>query len=196
MEAGPVAADNCAAHWRGTEFAELRENTLGGGARQKTRVRTGWTCRALRVLFSMIDSHPQATITRRDGPLWEEEVAEIFLDPFGDGAVYFEFEVNPLNTVLDLVARRIPNGYRRDLSWDCPGLETAVRITPDGWDAELSIPFQSLLTDAPRPGDAWRVNFLRIDRPPGAQRELTAWSPTFLGTFHVPERFGALTFQD
>jgi len=43
-------------------------------------------------------------------------------------------------------------------------------------------------------GGEWRVNFCRIDRPMDIPRELTAWSPTFLSTFHEPPRFGRVRF--
>jgi hypothetical protein len=149
---------------------------------------------ALSVRFECEDSEPWATITQRDGPLWEEEVVEVFIDPVGDGECYFEFEVNPLGTVLDLVLRRIRSGYRKDFAWDCEDLRTHVERTPSGWNATLRIPFTSLIAEPPLPGADWRVNFTRIDRPRDRERELTAWSPTLLPTFHAVERFGVLRF--
>jgi hypothetical protein len=146
------------------------------------------------VRFVCTDADPWATITERDGPLWDEEVVEVFLDPVGDSACYFEIEVNPLNTVVDLALRRIRSGYRKDFRWDCEGLETTAVTTEHGWTAELRIPFAALSAEPPRPGTEWRANFTRIDRPRGRDRELSAWQPTRLATFHVPERFGVLRF--
>lgn len=174
--------------------AILSENLSGQPAVQGTEVACAWDATALRVRFVCTDIEPWATITQRDGPLWEEEVVEVFIDPVGDAEVYFEFEVNPLGTLLDLVLRRSRSGYKKDFAWDCEGLEATVERTAAGWNAELKIPFGSLIAEAPRPGNEWRVNFARIDRPRGRERELSAWSPTRLGTFHVPERFGVLRF--
>lgn len=172
----------------------LLENLSGKPPVQATEVFCAWTAKELRVRFVCHDVDPWATMTQRDGPLWEEEVVEAFIDPVGDSEAYFEFEVNPLNTVLDLALRRIRSGYRKDFSWDCEGLRTKVDRTAIGWDAELAIPFTSLVAAPPKPNDEWRVNFTRIDRPKNAPRELSAWSPTRLATFHVPERFGTLRF--
>jgi hypothetical protein len=146
------------------------------------------------VLFTCIDAEPWATITQRDGNLWEEEVVEVFIDPVGDLETYFELEVNPLNTVLDLVLRRNRSGYRKDFAWDCEGLRTAAVRTREGWNAEFLIPFAALVPEAPKAGDQWRVNFHRIDRPKNRDRELSAWKPTLLATFHAPQRFGILQF--
>jgi hypothetical protein len=66
----------------------------------------------------------------------------------------------------------------------------------NGWLAEMSIPFESMTSDPVRTGTEWRVNFLRIDRPEGRGRELSAWSPTRSGTFHVPRMFGHLKFVE
>lgn len=161
---------------------------------QGTEVRLAWDDDALRVLLHAIDAHPWATMTQRDGPLWEEEVLEVFLDPVGDAECYFEIEVNPLGTVVDLVCRRNRSGYAKDFAWDCEGLRTAVRKWEGGWTAELAIPFRSLIAASPRTGTEWRANFGRIDRPKDRERELTAWSPTGVRSFHVPERFGVITF--
>jgi len=174
--------------------AVFAENLSGQPPVQDTEVACAWDATALRVRFACTDIEPWATITQRDGPLWEEEVVEVFLDPVGDAEVYFEIEVNPLGTLLDLVLRRSRSGYKKDFAWDCEGLKSSVERTATGWNAELKIPFGSLIPEAPRVGSEWRVNFARIDRPRGRERELSAWSPTQLGTFHVPERFGVLRF--
>lgn len=193
-EAGPVAADVQADFWRAVKPVEFRETVTGAGPQQGTSVRAVWTDEELRVLFHAADTHAWATLTERDGPLWEEEVVEVFLDPVGDLECYFEIEVNPLNTVLDLVLRRNRSGYVKDFAWRCAGLRTAVAKTDAGWTAELAIPFSSLTAAPPRAGDCWRVNFCRIDRPPGVPRELTSWSPAGRANFHTPERFGILHF--
>jgi hypothetical protein len=170
------------------------EAVSGAEPRQKTSVRAAWSEEELRVLFQVEDTHVWATLTERDGPLWEEEVVEVFLDPFGDLESYFEIEVNPLNTVLDLVLRKNRSGYVKDFSWDCEGLRTLAVRTPVGWNVELAIPYASLTAEPPSIGDHWRANFCRIDRPPAVPRELTAWSPPLRPTFHTPERFGVLEF--
>lgn len=171
------------------------ENVTGATPAQGTEVSCAWDERELRVRFVCADREPWATITQRDGPLWEEEVVEVFLDPVGDGESYFEIEVNPLGTVLDLVLRRNRSGYKKDFAWDCEGLRADVQRTAAGWEVEMAIPFASIVAEAPKAGTEWRVNFTRIDRPQDRERELSSWAPTRLGTFHAPERFGVLRFE-
>jgi hypothetical protein len=191
---GPVAADGEASFWQSLPAHPLLLNEDGTAPRQATSVRFGWDPQALRVLFVAEDEHPWATLREHDAPLYKEEVFEVFLDTEGDGFGYFELEVNPNNAVLDGAMRRVRSGYRKDFGWHCAGLETAVRIFPGGWAAELSIPFASVAAAPPVAGQRWRANFTRIDRPPGIPRELSAWSPTGLAQFHVPSRFGVLEF--
>ena len=191
---GPLTADSGADFWRNVPAVELRETASGAEPQQRTTVRAVWGGEELRVLFHAEDTHAWATLTERDGPLWEEEVVEVFLDPVGDLESYFEIEVNPLNAVLDLVLRRNRSGYVKDFAWRCEGLRSAVAKTGAAWTAELAIPFRSLVAQPPAAGDCWRVNFCRIDRPPGVPRELTSWSPAGRANFHTPERFGVLQF--
>lgn len=191
---GSLTADWESDFWRGLPAVEFRDVVSGAEPAQVTSVRAAWDAEELRVLFHASDTHAWATLTERDAPLYEEEVVEVFLDPVGDAESYFEIEVNPLNAVLDLVLRRNRSGYVKDFAWRCEGLRTAVAKTDAAWSAELAIPFRSLIAAPPQVGDRWRVNFCRIDRPPGVPRELTAWSPAGRANFHTPERFGILQF--
>jgi len=193
-ELGALTADSASAFWQTIPPARCLENVTGREPSQPTTVRVAWHDTELRVLFEARDEQPWATITQRDGPLWEEEVVEVFIDPVGDGACYFEIETNPLGTVVDLVVRRIRSGWRKDFAWDCEALRSLARRTESGWAAELAIPFLSVSAEAPRVGARWRANFCRIDRPKNRERELSAWSPTMAGTFHAPDRFGTLVF--
>lgn len=189
-----LTADLHSEPWKDLPRVQLKETVSGGEPEQGTTVCAAWTDEELRVVLDAVDAEPWATLTERDAPLYTEEVVEVFLDPVGDLESYFEIEVNPLNTVLDLMLRRSRSGYKKDFSWRCDDLRTMVRRTDNGWAAEMAIPFASLIAEPPRAGSRWRVNFFRIDRPRGRDRELSAWSPTKLGTFHVPQRFGVLEF--
>jgi hypothetical protein len=193
---GELTADPEAPCWRGVASGSFVNAITAAAPLQSTEVRAAWDAGEMRVLFQVADTDIHATLTERDAPLYTEEVVEVFLDPVGDLESYFEIEVNPLNAVLDLVLRRNRSGYRKDVAWDCEGLRTCVRRTAAGWNAEISIPFRSVVLEPPQRGAEWRVNFTRIDRPPGVERELTAWSPTGFANFHVPERFGILEFAE
>jgi hypothetical protein len=182
--------------WRGVEAQEFRLAMDGRVPEQGTTIKSIWSADEWRVLFEVADTHVWATLTERGAMLYQEEAVEVFVDPVGDLESYFEIELNPLNTVLELVLRRNRSGYMKDFAWRCDGLRTAARRTDAGWCAELVIPFRSLVAEPPQPGARWRANFCRIDRPPGVERELSAWSPPGRASFHTPERFGFLEFTD
>ena len=195
-EPGPVEADPDSALWSGIEPVTLRENVGGGSPAQGTWLRTAWTDETWRVLFENDDARPWATLTAHDAPLWTEETVEVFVDPVGDLAGYFEIEINPLGATVDVVLRRIANGWRKDFGWHVDGLASHACLTATGWAAELVIPFEALGSTVPEEGTCWRANFLRIDRPhgPGTGAELSAWSPTGIRNFHRAESFGTVEF--
>ncbi|HEX8313051.1 MAG TPA: carbohydrate-binding family 9-like protein, partial [Chthoniobacteraceae bacterium] len=173
---GDIAAGPGFIPWSGIQPVQLLETVTGALPEQATRLRVGWSESELRLLFECDDREPWATLTARDAPLYTEEVVEVFRDPVGDLESYFEIEVNPLNAVCDLVLRRNRSGYAKNFAWNCEGLQTAVRRTTTGWNAELAIPFSEVAGEAPISGTRWRANFFRIDRPPGRERELSSWS--------------------
>lgn len=180
-------------------LAPLVRATDGSPPALATRVTLLDDGERLRVALECDDPEPWATISRRDGPLWEEEVVEVFLAP-GRGAPrsYYEIEVNPLGAVFDA---RIdcPHGDRRalrvDSGWDCPGLTAHVDVDRERglWRAELGLPWRSLAADST--SVEWRLNVYRVDRPRGGDAEYSAWSPTRVtpADFHRPARFGYLT---
>ena len=191
-----LTADFTSAMWSSVAAVELREAVTGAAPKQRTWVRSAWNDSEWRVLFHCEDADAWATLTEHDAPLYTEETVEVFFDPVGDLESYFEIEVNPLGTTLDIVFRKSRSGYKGDWAWDCAGLQTLVRKSAGAWTAELAIPFRAV-ADVPLPGAHWRANFCRIDRPSrdgSLPRELTAWSPPMRESFHTPERFGVVEF--
>ncbi len=159
----------------------------------------GWICS---------DSDIQATMTRHDANLWEEEVVEFFLAP-QTLTRYFELQWNPLGTSFDGIIQNTLNdegfSIKRDLNrdWNPENIQSAVIVegklndtsSPDKeWRVEVAIPFSDLEVTPPKQGDVWRVNFYRYNRTKGKKTEHVAWSPTRTKTFHEPNRFGYLEF--
>jgi hypothetical protein len=196
------------APWRDAEAAALRMYD-GAPPSYRTLVRALWTDAELHVAFECEDPEPAGTMTRRDDALFNDgNVVEVFLDPAGAGQTYFEFEVNPLGTIMDLFYDRLDRNWREAVKWDAPDARTAVRIERDaagrpvGWCAQLAVPFANFHTAPRRPpaaGDVWRVNFYRyntVSTLPGDDKlELYAWSPTMEKRFDLPARFGTLVFD-
>jgi hypothetical protein len=179
--------------WSDAPLLHLLDNCKSTQPNNPGSVRIARTKTSFRALFELVTPDPRATLTGYKQPLYQEDVAELFIDPFGDASIYYEFEVNPLNARLDLVIRRTRYGARKDFRWESPGFTSAAMRTTHGWNAEFEIPFRDLPT-SPEDCPSWRVNFTRIDRPSNAPRELTAWSPTGIAQFHVPSKFGEIRF--
>lgn len=171
----------------------LLDAVSGEWPRLRTSVRIGLRDGALLVRFDGQDAGVVATLTRRDDPLWKEDVYEVFLSPLPEPKLYYEFEVNPLGALFDARIAS-PEGRREtmaaDIAWNCKGFGARVRVRPNRWSALVTIPLEPM--DPQRTCRLWRVNFYRIDR--GERDEYSAWSPTLADPpdFHVPARFGWL----
>lgn len=191
-------------------FVEVESATV---PRWKTEGRMLWDKECLYVSFVCYDPDLWAVYKEKDLPLWDEEVAEVFIDPDGDGRDYVEIEVNPYNTVLDLLVPMPISGstWRRSALYDLKGLKSKVYLKgtinnsgdrDEYWSLEIAIPWGNFsITKAknlpPEDKDGWRINLYRYERPIESPKiELSAWSPTYKRSFHVPERFGKVIFSE
>lgn len=167
---------------------------------QATTVSALWNQDYLYVAFSCVDNDIQATMTEFNQLLYLEEVVEVFIDDDSDGFTYTEIEVNPNNAVLHYMMNNDLKGKKWAFARLEPCVHTAVKRHSSGWDVEMAIPLNEFIKAPnipPLPGDIWRVNFYRIDRPTdGRQNEYSAWSPTGINDFHTPLSFGELVFVD
>ena len=205
--AGPISVDGRLDEpsWQAAEPIHLVRTEAGTAPRFPTVARMLWDDRFFYVGFECIDPDIWGTVTEHDGPMYEEEVVEVFIDANGDGISYAEFEVNPLNVTLDVFLLN-RNGRRQSLfDWESP--EWLHAVTVDGhlnqrdkadrsWTVEMAIPLADLLLAPhipPLDGDVWRVNLYRIDRHAEGD-EYSAWSPTWAINYHVPSRFGEVVF--
>jgi arylsulfatase A-like enzyme len=187
------------------------QSATWGPAALATSFRALWNADGLLVRFDVTDPAPWHTMTRRDDEIWNEEVVELFLDVGSTGREYAELEISPANVVVDLWVE--PGARRYDKSWDIAGLETRVVPRADaagnaiGWIGTAFVPWSALRGKAPaktalppQPGDRWRFNVYRIERPngpgePARDPVLLPWAPTGQRTFHVPQAFRELVFE-
>jgi len=186
--------------WSRVPTVALRRAQDGADPLQATAVRIAHDALALLLLFDCNDRDIWATHARRDAPLWEEEVVELFVAPGEDDpSEYFEIEVNPLGAIFDARVTN-PQGWRDsmrvDATWNAAGLVAAVsRPSPESWRAEIVIPWNDLCEGTPP--RVWRANFFRIERPRDGDPEFSCWSPTFVDPpdFHKPASFGRLVLH-
>jgi hypothetical protein len=207
--------------WERAHVVQLLTTDTGEKPKQPTAVRLLWNEHYLYVGFHCQDEDIWGTIRQHDGPLYNEEVVEVFIDPNGSLRTYVELEVNPLNALFDafvLNGKAHGLGIRVLLDWDSSELQHAVSIdgsvkstppatreVPTGppdrsWSCEIAIPFKDLLTASnipPKVGDVWRINLYRIDRGKTTEEdEYSAWSPTWKIDYHRPQYFGFLRFVE
>jgi hypothetical protein len=179
-----------------------------------TEIRLLWDAEALYISFRCVDDEAWASgRVAHDGDVYMEDVVEVFVDPQGDGRQWMEFQVNPLNTTLDLMSLNVgdgaaqPNGRlvsTADLfhfrAWEAPGLRTATGRFAGGWTAELAIPAAVLTKRSgggPLTARTMRGNLMRYDHRPQAdgKRELLHmnWAPVAHGCPHIsPAAMGDL----
>lgn len=201
--------------WQAAEFTEpFVRYEDGGQTGLSTRAKFLWNGDCLFIGFVCGDPDVWATMNQRDDNLWNGEVVEILGDPDGDGRDYFEIQVNPLGTELDLLMDKpYSEGGRADISWNCGRLESAVSVMgtlndaahPDTqWTCEVALPFDELaplapsMTFPPAAGDSWRILVTRYDYERTGDRtiEISSWNPTDSRGFHVPGKFGRIVFSD
>lgn len=203
---GPVTVDGELTEMAWTQAARLSpfgRNDGSGPEREPTVLRIWHDDTALFLGWTCTDADIHATLTARDGNLWDEEVVEFFVAP-QELPRYFEFQWNPVGGVFDAAVtnalddRGLSIKINVDRTFTAAGMRSAVVKRSEGghagWQVEVMIPFADLGRPTPRPGEVWRGNFYRYNRTRGQREELVSWSPTRLRSFHQPIRFGFLEF--
>jgi hypothetical protein len=184
-----------------------------------TRVKMLWDNNYIYFAARLKEPHIWATITTRDQLIYYDNDFEIFLDPTCQAENYFEIEINPLNTILDLFLNKpYRHGGNADIAWNCEGLLHAVKIVGSlnnstdidtEWTVEIAVPFSALNTQVDNDTE-WRINFSRVEwdtevvdgeyvkcrnaegRP--LPEHNWVWSPQGVINMHIPEKWGILKF--
>ncbi len=137
-----------------------REPTEQGPASEETEVRVLYTATTLYFGILCRDRTPSdivSTQLTRDGEFNSDDYIVVVIDPFFDHRNGFLFAVNPAGARAD--GQIANNNEHITLDWD--GIwEASARITPDGWVAEIAIPFKTLRF---KPGQTvWGLNVERM----------------------------------
>jgi hypothetical protein len=137
-----------------------------------------WNRRALYVAFETSDLEVKAEKRERDGPMWEDDCVEFFLDPTGTGAVYFEIGINAANCIHDyLQVRRKGTGPAAYTGYTAEGMVSAAAARQGGgWIVEAAIPWSDLRTAShmpPQSGETWLFNVVQMDRDSSGTRAAT-----------------------
>ena len=174
-------------------------------AKERTAARLLWDREAIYFLAEMEDSDVVADVRQHDGPLWQNDVFELFFRPSEKHAGYFEFEVNPAGAVFDaffptaeswLDPDQVERGAFHVSAWsDVRGTLNRSGDHDTGWTVEGRIPWTDFLAAGgrPAPGETWRVNLARVNGA-GAAGELSATAPLTKPSFHRTHEFSPLRF--
>ncbi|MFI8377296.1 carbohydrate-binding family 9-like protein [Leeuwenhoekiella sp. NPDC079379] len=212
--------------WQQAEFSEEFIDIEGVKTpKYQTRFKMLWDDDNLYFYAELIEPHIWATLKQRDTVIFYNNDFEIFIDPDGDTHNYYEFEMNSLNTIWDLL---LAKPYRESApvldSWDIQGLQSAVSINgtlndpsdiDTSWSVEIAMPW-SVLTEASGSNDLpidkfWRINFSRVNwdhtlengkysRKKDASGKFLpeynwVWSPQGVINMHEPEHWGYVYFS-
>ncbi|HQQ00996.1 MAG TPA: carbohydrate-binding family 9-like protein [bacterium] len=203
--------------WNTAPMVTFLDATNRSPVRLGTEARILYTDEAIYFSYYCEDNLITSKMTKRDDNIFNEEVVEVFFSPTGELSTYYEFEVNPLGTLLDLTVKNnfkivetasgrtvdYSPGCDTDFAWNCKGIQWAVWQHKEddklvGWSVELAIPFAGIERQIPASGEIWRINLYRIDRNESDPKldEYSAWSPTMQNpaSFHCPHFFGFLEF--
>lgn len=191
----------------------------------KTQFKMLWDDQYLYFWAVMEEPHVWGNLRQRDTVIFYNNDFEIFIDPDGDTHNYYEFEMNALNTVWDLLLTKpYRNGGIVLNAWDIQGLKTAVHIDgtlndptdlDQGWSVEVAIPWKVLFEASGSktiPTDNfWRINFSRVNwtyelidgkyhrKKDSAGKYLPefnwVWSPQYKINMHQPEYWGYVYFS-
>lgn len=175
--------------------------------RTATRARLLWDEHHLYFFAEMEDRDLYADITEHQGEIWYNDVFELFFKPADDKRGYYEFEVSPANTTLELaIPARGAGGYPRFKRTTRVEMETAVSLggtlnrwqdRDRGWSVEGRLAWRDLAQTggAPEAGDTWKFNLCRYDYSVEYETpELTCLAPLTRPDFHQYERFIPLRF--
>jgi hypothetical protein len=193
--------------WKKARWEPLHRRGDDGHA-YDTRIKVLYSAKGIYVLMDATDKKITAAMSEDFSDLWTEDVFEVFLWTDERDALYFEYEISPLNVELPIL---IPNMDGKFLGWRpwhyegerkirkataAVGGERKSGAAVKGWQAEVFIPF-ALLTPLrqvpPKSGTRWRANFYRVDYDDG---KTTSWDWTRVGpSFHEYQKFGTLVFE-
>jgi len=179
-----------------------REPREGEPATEQTEVRVLFDARNLYIGILARDSEPGRIVSRirqRDKLLEPggydgsfefsgDDAVAVLLDPFRDRRNAVVFATNPNGAEFEALITDESGAFNAD--WRTVWTVRAQR-GPEGWSAELAIPFRSLRYPSFPGPDGWGFNVWRMIRRKNEEALWTAWSRTG-GGFHRVSQAGRL----
>lgn len=206
------------------EFVDI-EGVIKPKPIYETKIKMLWNDSHLYIYAQLEEPHIWGTLTEHDAIIYHDNDFEIFIKPNARQSIYYEIEVNTLNTIMDLMmAKPYRLGGEAIMHWDIKNIKSAIHIegtlnNPNDidkyWSVEMAIPFASIgsfgRTPTPKVNDFWQINFSRVQWQHSIQNgqykrkaennkllfeDNWVWSPIGIINMHYPEKWGYIQFAD
>lgn len=160
----------------------------------KTEAQLVYNEKALYVHMKTTERQLRAVRNHRNEEVCEDSCMEFFIAPDADDIRYFNFEINPIGTLLLYVCnRRIEMVPTTD---DARIFNIKSIITNDGWELFYEIPFSFMTKYFKKISPTVIANFYKCGEKT-EPRHFSAWNKPADAPhdFHRPEDFGQLIFE-
>lgn len=174
----------------------------------KTKSRLLWDDQYLYFHAEMEDADLLATVRKKNGRTWDDDVFELFFRPDETRANYYELQVNARNTHFnELLPPRGTNAPGRfatglPFSWKTAvkrfGTLNQRQDTDKGWSVEGRIPWSDFArtSSKPKAGDTWRFALCRYDHSKNFNEpDLSSCAPLRELSFHRLQDYCRLRFR-
>lgn len=175
--------------WKNAPIADnfiTFEPYVGHAPDNKTEVRIMYDNIAMYIFAYMYDAAPDSILRQFSARDNEDSAADrisIVLDTYKDGQNSFNFTVTAAGVQTDVRQ----SSQNTDVSWNAVW-ESKVKIQPDGWSAELKIPYSALRFPV-KSVQEWGLNIIRDNR---RRRERSSWSAIDPSEQGMVQQCGAL----
>ena len=188
---GSLPADAGPAEWEhGTSVANFVEKIRQVLAREQSRCWLRYDRENLYAIFKCqepsLDKLRYCKI-ERDGPVWDADDVEVFIDANNDKNTYYLFGTDAAGSRFDMSCSKEP--YKQDISWSIPWSVRTLKGRAC-WYAEMAIPLAKIGVQ-PTKGTYFGISLNRT-RYAGSPGIASAWPN---GKFHQPRHFGTAVFE-
>lgn len=193
--------------WENTEWNKMYRLNKDNNS-YETKFKILYSETGIYVLAFCEDALITTHYTNDQDDIWKADVFEIFFQTDSTNPLYFEYEINQLNTELILL---IPNNNGDFFGWspwhyeddrkiikavNIIGGEAKTNSKISGWTAEIFFPFtlfKGFKNAPPVKGTKWKGNFNRLDYDNDTYK---AWSWTPVKkSFHEYKKYGTIIFN-
>lgn len=197
--ASPPIIDGNLSEWKNATALVLKECMTGKEATLKTEFFT--THDKNNIYFAGKVHEPDSLILpdKKGAPLHEYDSVEIFFSPdqLGDEEAGFNkrnrFYQVILNGRGDIFRSRKKLRDAHASPFDFT-VDYAVKPMGNGFQFEMSVPYDAINAMTPEPGNAWPANFYRNRKRDDGSERYYGWAPTMGKPFFYSRKFGELEF--